>query len=64
MEIRTAKGERKNYWFPNISEKIKVEFDQDKDSCSYKVEKGNLPGQYIIKVTCTKENEQQLPSYC
>ena len=24
MEIRTAKGERKNYWFPNISEKIKV----------------------------------------
>ena len=57
MEIRTAKGERKNYWFPNISEKIKVEFDQDKDSCSYKVEKGNLPGQYIIKVTCTKENE-------
>ena len=42
MEIRTAKDVRKNYWFPNISEKIKVEFDQDKDSCSYKVEKGNL----------------------
>ena len=57
MEIRTTKDVRKNYWFPNISEKIKVEFDQDKDSCSYKVEKGNLPGQYIIKVTCTKEND-------
>jgi hypothetical protein len=57
MEIRTAKGERKNYWFPNISEKIKVAFDQDQDSCSYKVEKGNLPGQYVIKVSCTKENE-------
>ena len=57
MEIRTSKGVRKNYWFPNISEKIKVEFDQDKDFCSYKVEKGDLPGQYVIKVTCTKENE-------
>ena len=57
MEIRTAKGERKNYWFPIISEKIKVAFDQDQDSCSYKVDKGNSPGQYVIKVTCTKENE-------
>jgi hypothetical protein len=59
MEIRTEKGVRKNYWFPNISEKIKVTFDQDKDYCSYKVEKGkgSLPGQYLIKVTCTKENE-------
>ena len=57
MEIRTSKGERKNYWFPNISEKIKVNFDQDQDYCSYKVEKSNLPGQYIIKVICTKENE-------
>ena len=57
MEIGTAKGERKNYWFSNISEKIKVSFYQDQDSCSYKVEKGNLPGQYAIKVTCTKEND-------
>jgi len=57
MEIRTEKGVRKNYWFPNISEKIKVKFDQDEDACSYKVEKGSLPGQYLIKVSCTKENE-------
>ena len=57
MEIRTEKGVRKNYWFPNISEKIKVKFDQDEDACSYKVEKGSLPGQYLIKVSCTKEND-------
>ena len=57
MEIRTEKGERKNYWFPNISEKIKVNFEKDQDSCTYKVEKGSLPGQYVIKVSCTKEND-------
>ena len=57
MEIRTAKEIRKNYWFPNPSEKIKVTFDEDSDYCSYKVEKGDLPGRYVIKVTCSKENE-------
>ena len=57
MEIRTKDNIRKNYWYPNISEKIKVEFNADKDSCSYTVDKGDLPGQYTIKVTCTKTND-------
>ena len=57
MELRTAKGVRKNYWYPNPSEKIKVDFAQDKENCTYKVEKGELPGQYSIKVSCTKAND-------
>ena len=56
MELRTKDEKRKNYWFPDISDKIKVEFNSDKDTCSYKVEKGDKPGQYAIKVTCTKVN--------
>ena len=54
MEIRTAKGRSKTI---GSAEKIKVSFDQDQDYYSYKVEKGNLPGQYDIKITCNKENE-------
>jgi len=57
MEIRTAENIRKNYWYPNPSEKIKVDFAQDKENCTYKVEKGDLPGQYSIKVSCTKAND-------
>ena len=57
MTINTADGIRKNYWYPNPSEKIKVEFDKDKDTCSYKVEYGDLPGKYAIKVMCTKSND-------
>ena len=56
MQINTEKGERKNYWYPIPSDKIKVEFDEDKDTCSYKVEYGDLPGRYAIKITCTKTN--------
>ena len=56
MEIRTAEDIRKNYWYPNPSEKIKVDFNTDKDSCSYRIEKGDLPGRYQIIVTCTKAN--------
>jgi len=56
MELRTADGTRKNYWYPDINDKIKVDFAEDKDTCSYTVDKGELPGQYAIKVTCTKAN--------
>ena len=57
MEIRTADETRKNYWYPNLSEKIKVEFDSDQDTCSYRIEKGDLPGRYSIVVVCTKTND-------
>ena len=57
MEIRTAENIRKNYWYPNIAEKIKVEFNEDNEFCSYQVDRADLPGQYNIKVTCTKTNE-------
>ena len=57
MELRTAENIRKNYWYSNPSEKIKVEFNNDKDSCTYKLEKGDLPGRYLIIVICTKTND-------
>ena len=52
MEIKASDGKRKNYWYPSPSDKIKIEFDKNKDTCSYKIEKGKDPGQYVIKVTC------------
>ena len=54
MELRTSKRLRKNYWYPEPSEVIKISFDEDGDTCTSAVEKGDLPGRYIIKVTCTK----------
>ena len=57
MEIRTAENIRKNYWYPNIAEKIKVDFNEHKEFCSYQVDRAELPGQYTIKVTCTKTND-------
>ena len=54
MELRTNKRLRKNYWYPEPSEVIKISFDEDGDTCTSVVEKGDLPGRYIIKVTCTK----------
>jgi hypothetical protein len=46
MELRTKEGERHNYWFPDMADKIKVKFNGDKDVCTYRVEKEELPGQY------------------
>ena len=57
MEIRTGNDERKNYWYPNPAEKIKVEFAEDKDTCSYTVETADEPGRYAIKIVCTKAND-------
>ena len=58
MEIKTKDDKRKNYWYPNPSEKIKVEFIKEyKDTCSYKIEKDSLPGQYAIKIVCTKTTD-------
>ena len=63
MEIRTIdkdnnnKNKRKNYWYPNPSEKIKVEFEKDQNTCSYKIDRANLPGQYAIKIVCTKTTD-------
>jgi len=54
LELRTAKRQRKNYWYPDPNEKIKIEFANYKDTCRSNVEKGELPGQYLVKVSCTK----------
>ena len=56
IEIRTKNEERKNYWYPEPSEKIDIKFVNDEDTCSSSVEKARLPGQYYIKVICTKTN--------
>ena len=37
-----------------MNEVIKISFENDADTCTSKVEKGDLPGRYVIKVTCTK----------
>jgi len=57
MELRTADRKRKNYWYPDANEKIKISFDNDEDTCTSNVEKGGLPGQYVIGITCTKTTE-------
>ena len=57
MELRTADRKRKNYWYPDANEKIKIAFDNDEDTCTSNVEKGGLPGQYVIGITCTKATE-------
>ena len=54
MTLRTALSQRKNYWYPEPNEKIKIEFDNYGDKCISNVEKGELPGIYLIKVSCTK----------
>ena len=54
MTLRTALNQRKNYWYPEPSEKIKIEFDDFADTCSSNVDKGDLPGIYLIRVSCTK----------
>ena len=54
IQINTAKSQRKNYWYPEPKEKIKITFDSNANTCSSSVGKGDLPGQYIIQVSCTK----------
>ena len=54
IELQTALRKRKNYWYPEPSEIIKIIFQNDQDTCRANVEKGELPGQYKILVTCTK----------
>ena len=54
IEIRTKDGIRKNYWYPEPNEKIKIEFQTDIDTCNSSIEKATNPGQYNIKINCTK----------
>ena len=54
MTLKTALSFRHNYWYPDANEKIKIKFDNDGDTCSSNVERADLPGQYYIKVKCTK----------
>ena len=54
MEIRTKFEQRKNYWYPEPNGKIKINFETDSNTCSSNVEQAELPGQYYIKITCTK----------
>ena len=54
MELRTSDKKRKNYWYPEPNENIKIIFESDSDTCTSNVEKADLPGRYFIKITCTK----------
>ena len=60
VEIRTKDNIRKNYWYPEPSEKIKVSFKENEDTCTSSVERANNPGQYNIKINCTKTNSANL----
>ena len=57
ITLKTAKKDRKNYWYPEPNEKIKIQFYNYGDTCTSNVEKGELPGIYLIKVSCTKATE-------
>ena len=57
LELRTSSEERKNYFFEKTEESIKITFEKDKDTCSYSVVQGTEPGQYTIKVKCTKKED-------
>ena len=54
ITLMTANYERKNYWYPEPNEKIKMTFAYDSATCTSNAEKADLPGKYYLKVTCTK----------
>ena len=57
LELRTAQEERKNFWFDDHNESIKVKFAEDEKYCKYNIVQGEEPGQYVIKVSCTKKRD-------
>ena len=57
IQINTKNNERKNYWYPEINEKIKIKFNSDEDTCTSNIAKGEKPGQYMIKINCTKTTD-------
>ena len=57
MTLYTKTGDCWNYWYGNINDVIKISFDEDKDTCQSRVEKGDVPSQYKITVSCTKKND-------
>ena len=57
LEIRTTSEERKNYFFEKTEESIKISFEKNKETCSYNVNRGAEPGQYMIRVNCTKKED-------
>jgi hypothetical protein len=54
IEIRTTDGKRKNYWYDNPNDQIKLSFTQEGNWYTSEVALGEKPGQYSIKVSSTK----------
>ena len=57
MELRTQNGKRKNFWYPDTEESVKVQFPKDVDDCTYRVERAEKPGQYNINFKCYKTRD-------
>ena len=53
LELRTAEGKRKNYWYEKVEDNIKVSFPDAVKDCKYSLAQAEKPGQYKIKYTCT-----------
>ena len=60
MTLYSIDGKRWNYWYPSISETVKVTFTKDEKYCTSTVLKGEKPGMYKITVSCTKATESNV----
>ena len=60
----TNKDLRKNLWYVDPSDKIKVKFSKDDSSqiTSYSVSKGDKKGRYVISVKSTKAYTEADPN--
>ncbi|MCQ2964003.1 MAG: hypothetical protein MJ203_00325 [archaeon] len=56
MELRAVDGLRKNSWYPDFKDDIKLDFTEP-DYCDYNVLQASLPGQYYIQISCTQKAE-------
>ena len=63
LELRTNDNVRKNYWYVNPDDNIKLSFSKDSDTCKYSFTKSTLPGQYYVYVTCTKKQDVNLVTF-
>ena len=44
MELRTADDQRKNFWYDNPEENIKVQFPGNDKNFSYTIDRAEIPG--------------------
>ena len=60
LELRTKDNVRKNLWYTNPDDNIKLSFSKDSDTCKYSFTRSDLPGQYYVYVTCIKKQDANI----